>query len=177
MVSVDQTSQKGFGYIGVLMLVMLLGWFGAAKFEDNQTRIKREKEQELLFILEAYHQALEAYYLASDDGVHVLPESIDQLLQDRRFIRTQRYLRKRYLDPMTGIVPTVIRNANKKIIGVYSNSTGWILNQAGFERLSQQKGQKLQATPTVYRDMKLIVDPVRLKKKLAQQKRVKNTSQ
>lgn len=169
--------QKGFGYISILMLVLILGWLGASKFEDNQTKIKREKELELLFILDAYHEAIVNYYLASDDGTHALPETIDQLLLDRRFIRTKRYLRKRYLDPMSGTVPALIRNAQHKIIGVYSRSNGWIINIAGFERLYQQKGNQAKLSLAVYRDMKLLVNLVSLKKKLAQRKRLKNAKQ
>ena len=168
--------QQGFGYLSVLMIVLMLGWFGAAKFEENQTRIKREKEKELLFALEAYYYAIEQYYLASDDGTHVLPEALDQLILDRRFIRTKRHLRKLYLDPMTGAVPSLMRNENHRIIGVYSNSSEWILNQSRFSKLSRDQQQKAQAFMKVYRDMKLIVDPVTLNKKLAQQKRLQNSS-
>lgn len=176
MVEKHKHRQSGFGYLSVLMLVMILGWVGASKFEDNQTIIKREKEYELLFILEAYHQAIESYYLASDDGVHALPETVENLLLDRRFIRTKRYLRKQYLDPVTGEALRLIRNRHHKIIGVYSQSNGWVLNQAGFNRLYKQKGNQLKPSVGIYREMQLVVDPVRLNKKLAQQKRLKNAS-
>ena len=177
MVSLVNRQQSGFGYISVLMLVMILGWVGASRFEDNQTKIKREKEKELLFILEAYHQAIENYYLASDDGTHALPEALEQLLLDRRFVRTKRYLRKLYVDPMTGTLPSAVRNEQNKIIGIYSSSRDWIMNNAGFERLYKEKGKKAEVTLTVFRDMTLIIDLESIKKKIALQKRLKNTSQ
>lgn len=96
------SGQKGFTYALALALVALVGAGMAATAEIwSQTR-KREKEAELVWTGNQIRQAIGRYYERSPGSVKRYPESMDDLLEDRRYLSVQRYLRKRYADPMTG---------------------------------------------------------------------------
>ena len=82
------------GFIMVAMLISLAVaaiWMSAALPSWRQQAI-REKEADLIFRGEQYARAI---YLYSTKNNGALPQSVDQLVQ-------QRYLRKKYLDPITG---------------------------------------------------------------------------
>ena len=82
------------GFIMVAMLISIAIasiWMSAALPSWRQQAI-REKEAELIFRGEQYARAI-YLYRARNNGAN--PQSIDQLVQ-------QRYLRKKYLDPITG---------------------------------------------------------------------------
>jgi hypothetical protein len=63
---------------------------------------QREKETELLWIGNQFKQAIGLYYQRSPGAVKRYPEKLEDLLEDRRFLSVQRYLRKIYSDPMNG---------------------------------------------------------------------------
>ncbi len=93
--------QRGFTYLGVLVIVALMG-FGLAAFGELYSHAaKREKERELLFIGEQFRNAIASYYNKSP-GVKVYPKKLEDLLEDKRFPMPQRHLRRVYGDPMTG---------------------------------------------------------------------------
>lgn len=121
---------SGFGYLAVLFIVMLLAIAMGATYEQIDTLVKREKEQELLFAGKQYQQALASYYHQSPGGLKELPASLDDLLLDKRFISTKRHLRKRFLDPITGGDWGLIKNENDQIKGVYSTSNAQVLQTA-----------------------------------------------
>ena len=82
------------GFIMVAMLISIAVaaiWMSAALPSWRQQAI-REKEAELVFRGEQYARAI---YLYREKNNGAFPQSVDQLVQ-------QRYLRKKYLDPITG---------------------------------------------------------------------------
>lgn len=128
--------QQGFGYLLVLLLVVLMGLGLGAAGTLWKTESQRVKENELLFVGEAYRQAIRDYYAATDVAVvQQYPESLEALLLDTRQTRLTRYLRKRYPDPMTGKTEWgLIRDENsEQIRGVYSLAPGVPLKQQGFD--------------------------------------------
>src|SRR5512139_147346 len=75
---------RGFTYIGVLILVVMMGIALAAAGEVWYTAMKREKEQELLFIGSQFRLALEQYSAQSPGLGSRYPFSLEDLLQDPR---------------------------------------------------------------------------------------------
>jgi len=92
---------RGFTYIGLLIAVVLLGIGLALVGEVWNTAVKRDRERELLFVGDQFRQAIGRYY-ESSPGVKQYPRKLEDLLEDKRFPVMKRYLRRIYLDPMTG---------------------------------------------------------------------------
>lgn len=128
--SAGRQQQRGFGYLAVLLIVLMLAVALGTAYERMDTVIKREKEQEWLFAGQQYRQAIASYYQKSPNGFKELPTSLDDLLLDRRFVTTTRHLRKRFADPMTGGDWALILDDNQKIKGVYSKSNAPVLQIA-----------------------------------------------
>jgi type II secretory pathway pseudopilin PulG len=90
------TDRAGLDDAGYLMVVLLIGiavsavWMGALLPSWRQQAV-REKEAELIFRGEQYARAIALYYRKNQR----LPPNIDTLV-------SQRYIRRKYLDPMTG---------------------------------------------------------------------------
>ncbi len=95
-------AERGFTYLWLLFVLALGGVGLAARGEREQTRQQREREAELRFRGEAIAAALERYALATPLGHLPLPQTLDELLADGRFLKPQRHLRQLYADPFTG---------------------------------------------------------------------------
>lgn len=128
--STGRHKQRGFGYLAVLIIVLLLAIALGITYEQIDTIVKREKEQEWLFAGKQYQQAIASYYNKSPNGLKELPSSLDELLLDKRFVSKTRHLRKRFLDPLTGDDWAIITNDNQQISGVYSRSDASVLQTA-----------------------------------------------
>jgi len=115
-----KSTEKGFTYIGLLIIVAVMG-MGLAAFGELYSRTgQREKERELLFVGNEYRQAIASYYQKE----RTYPRKLEDLLEDKRFPMPVRHLRRLYPDPITnssdwGLVqPT----EGAGIVGVYSRS-------------------------------------------------------
>lgn len=124
---------RGFTYIGVLILVVMMGVALAAAGEIWHTAMKREKEQELLFVGNQFRLAIDQYSAQPPGLGRRYPQSLEELLQDPRQPGVRRYLRKIYLDPMTGKAEWgLIIGPNGEIFGVHSLSEAEPLKKANF---------------------------------------------
>lgn len=133
MVAVVFQRERGFTYIGVLVLVALMGIALAAAGQVWHTMQKREKERELLFIGQQFRLALFQYAKHTPDKARRAPMSLEELLQDPRYPGIQRYLRKMYVDPMTGSTEWgLLKGPAGEIHGVYSKSTEEPLKKSNF---------------------------------------------
>lgn len=125
--------QKGFSYLWVLMVVAMLGGFMAMTADVYQTFLQRERERELIFIGAEFREAIRRYYENAPVGVsRSYPQSLDQLLLDSRHNKARRYLRKIYIDPMTGKLDWGLFLVAGRIAGVYSLSSASPLKKDGF---------------------------------------------
>jgi len=130
----------GFTYIGVLVLVAMMGMALALASELWHTAQKREKEQELLFIGNQFRRAIAMY--SANGGGNL--QRLEDLLKDPRIPGVRRYLRKIYRDPMTGSTEWgLVKSGGDVITGVYSLSGDEPLKQAGFNATdSEFEGKK-----------------------------------
>lgn len=113
--------QRGFTYLTALLLVAAVGLGLAVTGELWSNARQREKEAELIWVGNQFKQAIGLYYQRSPGSVKKYPEKLEELLEDKRFLSTQRYLRKIYVDPITGkaqwgLVPA----PGGGVMGVYS---------------------------------------------------------
>ena len=132
------TTQRGFSYIGLLILVALIAIALAGTAEVVSTAQKREREQELLFVGTQYARAIASYRSASP-GAEAYPTSLDELLEDKRLPVMRRHLRKLYPDPVGNGTPWgLILGPNNGIVGVYSRSPDQPIKRRGFPKEYEQ---------------------------------------
>jgi type II secretory pathway pseudopilin PulG len=125
--------QKGFTLVGALIMIAVLGAGMAAYGEIASHVAQREKEQELLFVGNQFRQAIGAYYERTPGAVKRFPQTLEELLQDKRHPMPQRHLRRLYADPMTGKPQWgIIDGPGGGIMGVHSLSETQPIKSGGF---------------------------------------------
>lgn len=134
--------QAGFAYYGLLFSVLaaaLTASTGAHLLGNAQ---RREKEAELLACGDEIRRAIESYHAKNQAGINPFPTQLEWLVRDPHQLTVKRYLRRICRDPMQergpGAVagPTawgLLLDANRQIIGVYSESMREPLKSSGFE--------------------------------------------
>ena len=113
--------QSGFTYIGLLMLLAVMALASLLTTEVAETATRRARERELDGIGREFADALRAYGRATPGGANSRPQRLEDLLKDPRVLATRRYLRRIYVDPLTGRAEwgTVVA-AGGGIVAVYS---------------------------------------------------------
>lgn len=142
MVAVQKTnplrSHSGFTYLGILFAVAIMGIALAATGRIWHVAQQREKERELLYIGNKYRQAIALYYEKTPGGGKQFPKNLENLLQDNRYVTTQRYLRKPYRDPITNSKKWgIVEGPGNTIMGVYSLSEATPIKQENFDENDQ----------------------------------------
>lgn len=133
MVSVRR--QTGFTYLGVLVALALLGLGLSAASEVWVTTAERQRMEQLEWVGAQYVQAIGSYYEASPGRVKVFPQTLNDLLEDKRFAFTRRHLRQLYVDPFSGRSDwQLVRAPGGGIRGVATQAA--TPNRAGLDSLS-----------------------------------------
>jgi type II secretory pathway pseudopilin PulG len=130
--------EGGFTYLGVVILVTVIGLVGAATLKVDSLLRRARAEEELLEIGAAFGEALRTYAEATPKGQAVQPPSLRELLKDPRFPGVRRHLRKIFVDPLTGKAEWGIVWANpgdrRGVLAVYSLSSAKPLKKANFDQ-------------------------------------------
>jgi type II secretory pathway pseudopilin PulG len=123
--------QRGYTYIGLLVVVVILGLLLTMVSRVWTTTMQREREAQLLWVGHAYRNAIASYYAHGGQ----FPDSLQQLLQDDRSPVPLRHLRQLYPDPMTGGADwsLIADPISQRIMGVASSSRAVPIKQRGFE--------------------------------------------
>jgi type II secretory pathway pseudopilin PulG len=105
------SGRAGFTYMGMLVIIMIIGITSAVVAQSWRIAAKREKEKELLWRGNQFRLAIKRYYQArlktpaaagAPANASYYPTDLHDLLKDPSAPGTVRYLRKIYTDPMTG---------------------------------------------------------------------------
>ena len=125
---------RGFTFLGLLIIVAIMGVGLLAVGEVWHSARQREKEQELLFVGNQFRRAISSYYrhTPAANKQQPYPTSLEDLLKDPRYPSTQRYLRKIYPDPISGSSEWGVVTKNGGIYGVYSLSEEAPIKQENF---------------------------------------------
>jgi type II secretory pathway pseudopilin PulG len=132
------SSEKGFTLIAVLFIVMIMGIMLGMMGETWSMIMRRDREEELLFRGKQIKDAIKRYNDPENKGPNATSPSMPlgdlrSLYEgDPRYLERRRYLRKNYLDPITGKEWQVIKDPIKGITGVVSSSEQEPLKQANF---------------------------------------------
>ncbi|HSQ04733.1 MAG TPA: type II secretion system protein [Burkholderiales bacterium] len=147
----DRRRCGGYTYVFALVLIALVGVGLAATGELWHTAMKRERERELLFVGGQMQRALTMYYQSSP-GVRRYPASLEALLEDRRYPNVRRYLRRIYIDPVTGSAQWgLVKRPDGGIIGVHSLSRERPLKTGGFSPGNEQFTGKTKYSEWVFK--------------------------
>ena len=131
-VSLRETS-GGFTYMGLLVVIFIMGAALAGTGVVFHQQARREKEKQLLFVGDQYRRAIGLYYAQTPGGAKQYPKSINDLLGDNRYVVPRRYLRRVYRDPMTNSIDWGLVNAaDGGISGVFSLSEKAPIKSANF---------------------------------------------
>jgi type II secretory pathway pseudopilin PulG len=130
----QRMQQGGFTYLGLMVIVLLMGVVLAAAAQVLHTSAKRDQELELLFVGNQFRLAIKAYYEHTPPMSRRYPAQLEDLLADPRFISTQRYLRKIYADPINGNTRWgLVRGASGEILGIHSLSEKEPIKKSNFD--------------------------------------------
>ena len=131
---VSRTSQNGFTFLGLLIIIAIMGAGLAAAGGLYSHGAQRDKERELLFVGNQFRAAVESYYRRSP-GAAAFPKSLDELVEDKRFPMPQHHLRRLYADPLTGKPDWAVVEApgGAGIMGVHSRSQAAPVKSGNFD--------------------------------------------
>ena len=129
------TSQRGFTYLGLMILVTTIGMVGAAGLKMGSLFQRAAQEEELLEIGAQFSEALRSYAAATPPGKPQQPPTLQDLLRDPRFPNVRRHLRKIFVDPVTGRQEWGVSylGENVGVVAVYSLSDRKPLKIANFD--------------------------------------------
>jgi type II secretory pathway pseudopilin PulG len=124
-------SAGGFTYVGLLVLIVLIGLMLGAAGEVASTAAQRERETQLLWVGHQYRAAIGRYWSQKRS----YPQTLQELLGAAPDAPLQvRCLRRLYPDPMTNAVDWVLVPApNGGIMGVTSSSKRAPLKTSHFD--------------------------------------------
>lgn len=127
--------QGGFTYLGMIILVTVLGLVGAATLKIDALLRRAAAEEELLAVGTAFADALTSYAAATPAGQPTQPPTLQDLLRDSRSPAIRRHLRKVFIDPMTGTTDwgIVWLGDHQGVLAVYSKSPVQPLKIANFD--------------------------------------------
>lgn len=145
--------ESGFTYIVLLAIVAAMGFALATAGEVWHMALKREKEQELLFIGNQFRRAFNLYNLHTPGNAKRYPLSLEELLKDPRYPGVQRYLRKIYTDPITGSTQWgLIKGPSGEIFGVHSLSEDEPVKKSGFSLVDARFEGRTKYSDWVFMD-------------------------
>jgi type II secretory pathway pseudopilin PulG len=133
----SRSLQGGFTYLGLIILVTVIGMVGAATLKIGALMQRAQMEEELLDIGAAFSAALQSYAAATPKGQPLQPPSLQELLKDPRTPALRRHLRKIFVDPATGSTEwAIVYQAEKGsggVVAVYSLSQARPLKIGNFD--------------------------------------------
>lgn len=124
--------QRGVAFLGLLIVVAVMGVAMGTTATLWQQAQQREKERELLFVGLQYRRAIQRYYELSP-GTKTYPPNLAVLLRDERLPGIRRHLRRLYRDPLTNADAWgLVAAPTGGIMGVHSLAPGQPIRRANF---------------------------------------------
>lgn len=118
-----QRHQRGFTYWVLLFAIALFGIALGAFVPMLAQTLRFEREVQMIEQAQNIARAIRAYSLVGQGGLHLNPQSLEDLLEDRRFGGTRRYLREIPWDAVSRSYNWgLIHGDDGGITGVYSQS-------------------------------------------------------
>ena len=124
---------RGFTYIGLLILIAIIGVVAAAAVSAGAVAQRRDAEEELLYVGLQFKNAFRSYYESTPVGQPRHPSNLSDLLKDPRYPNVRRHIRRIFVDPLTGKDDWVlVASPTGGIMGVRSRFEGRPIKIANF---------------------------------------------
>jgi type II secretory pathway pseudopilin PulG len=128
-------AQAGFTFVGLMVVVAVLGLTLAAVGVVWSTEVRREKEAQLLWVGDQYRQAIMRYRA----GNGRFPLALEDLLDDKAGANPRHFIRQVYPDPLTGQADwQLVQGPDGGILGVASSSQDVPIKVANFPAQYQE---------------------------------------
>ena len=122
--------ERGFTYIGLLALVVMIGIFLARAGQVAATTSQREREKQLLFVGHQYRAAFRHFYAKN----HRFPFALEELVRGTPGPHAENYLRQLYRDPIQPDTDWLLVPApGGGVMGIASASLRAPLKTGGFD--------------------------------------------
>jgi type II secretory pathway pseudopilin PulG len=143
---------RGYAYLGLLILVAIVGVTAAASAELGAIYQRRMAEKELLAVGNEFQRALMSFSSATPIGQPTQPRTLEELLRDPRYPNVVRHLRRIYEDPMTGKADWVLVKSpdGQTIVGIHSASHAHPIQVSQFSAAFQGFEKKKSYTDWVF---------------------------
>ncbi|MCA2999945.1 MAG: type II secretion system protein [Rhodocyclaceae bacterium] len=146
--------QRGFTYVIAMFAVAVLSLLATRAVERASTVEQRAKEEQLIWVGNAYRKAIEDYYRATPGFEKRYPPNLQALLLDERTTRPTRPLRKLYVDPLTLSSDWgLIKADDGGISGIHSLAIGRPIKADGFLTVNSSF-----RNAETYQDWKFVAD-------------------
>lgn len=99
---VPHANQSGFTFMGLLVMVALMGIALTAISEVWFTTAQRQRAEQSQWAAQEMVRAIGSYYESGPGGVKRFPTRLEDTLEDRRGSVMRRHLKQIYLNPETG---------------------------------------------------------------------------
>jgi len=130
-----RAGEGGFTYIGLLILIALIGIVLAVSGQVTATTMQREREKQLLWVGHAYRNAISRYVMHNGHYPMALADLVESsTVSASADPLPQHYLRHLYPDPMAqGADWVLVPALDGGIMGVASSSNRAPIKRAGFD--------------------------------------------
>lgn len=138
---------RGFTYLALLFALAAIGLLLAGIGQSWRLTSQREKEAELITVGHEFSNALASYRRMSPVGLPNQPQSLEELVEDKRFPMPIHHLRRLYRDPFTGQADWIPVLQEGRIVAIHSRSERQALRQRKLPKWISIEGTGLQAPP------------------------------
>ena len=116
--------ERGFTFLWLIFVLAVVAAGLAAIAQPISLAAQRDREAELMFRGKEIARALSSYWAATPGDAKQLPLTLDDLVDDRRGVRSVHHLRRVYADPFTGRADWVLVTTDDgRISAVHSQSS------------------------------------------------------
>ena len=128
-------TQRGFAYVWILLLVAGFAAASTLAFQAEGSLTTRSREADLLWTGLQFRKAIRDYHADHLNRADRYPRTLEELTDPPGQVTPKRYLRRVFLDPMTGSANWgLVRSPGGGIVGVYSTAAGAPLKKQGFSK-------------------------------------------
>lgn len=119
--------QRGFTYLWVLIAIAISSVGFASVASVYSHAVARAKLIDSRWVQDQYAIAFRSYQVSTPIGTAAFPMTLEDLLEDKRYVTVRRHLRELYVDPTTGQMDwQLIQRPDGRIVGLRSKA------EAGF---------------------------------------------